>query len=64
MLREVGNRDAEAAARFLDRHHGDMPRTMLRCAIERLPAPKRRAYLAASPGGASARAARRRPARA
>ena len=45
MLRETGNRDAKAAARFLDRHHRAMPRTMLRYAIEKLPAAKRSAYL-------------------
>ena len=45
MLRETGNRDAKAAARFLDRHHRAMPRTMLRYAIEKLPPSKRRAYL-------------------
>lgn len=46
MLREVANRDAQIAERFLRRHCLRMPRTMLRYAIERLPAPKRRAYLA------------------
>ncbi|MEO8465540.1 MAG: DNA alkylation repair protein [Gammaproteobacteria bacterium] len=45
MLREVGNRDAAAAARFLNRHHRQMPRTMLRYAIEKLSATQRRAYL-------------------
>jgi 3-methyladenine DNA glycosylase AlkD len=67
MLREVGNRDANAAARFLNRHHGRMPRTMLRYAIEKLPATRRRAYLegkAVTAGRARAGAKRRRPARA
>lgn len=46
MLREVGNRDAELAQRFLKRHCRRMPRTMLRYAIERFPPSKRRAYFA------------------
>jgi 3-methyladenine DNA glycosylase AlkD len=67
MLRETGKRDAKAAARFLDRHHRVMPRTMLRYAIEKLPAAKRQTYLEGSVvtrtrGRATAR--RRRPARA
>jgi hypothetical protein len=47
MLREVGKRDAAAAARFLDTHYAQMPRTMLRYAIEKLGAPQRQAYLKA-----------------
>lgn len=46
MLREVGKRSGvRALERFLDRHARAMPRTMLRYAIERLPEPRRRAYL-------------------
>jgi len=50
MLREVCNRDAAAAERFLRRHCRAMPRTMLRYAIEKLPPRTRRAYLAGSLG--------------
>ena len=45
MLREVGNRDVALLRAFLDRHAPEMPRTMLRYAIERLPPEQ---YLAAS----------------
>ncbi len=45
MLREVGNRDRNVAERFLKRHYEQMPRTMLRYAIERFPERRRRAYI-------------------
>ena len=45
MLREVGKKDADAHAAFLDRHAGTMPRVMLRYAIEKLPADRRQHYL-------------------
>ena len=49
MLREIGDRDAEALKRFLAVHLSRMPRTMLRYAIEKLAPQQRAAYLA---GGA------------
>ncbi len=45
MLREVGKRQAAVAETFLQAHYRRMPRTMLRYAIERLPKPRRQAYL-------------------
>ena len=46
MLREVGKRVSESKlTSFLDRHSDNMPRTMLRYAIERLPEKIRKYYL-------------------
>ncbi|HZW38551.1 MAG TPA: DNA alkylation repair protein [Ignavibacteriaceae bacterium] len=45
MLREVGNRDMGAEEEFLLCFYKQMPRTMLRYAIEKFPENKRQAYL-------------------
>lgn len=47
MLREIGKRVSEREQEaFLQRHYREMPRTMLRYAIERFEEPKRKRYLA------------------
>ncbi|MBI2632673.1 DNA alkylation repair protein [Candidatus Pacearchaeota archaeon] len=45
MLREIGKRNIEILEAFLKKNYKNMPRTMLRYAIERFPDEKRKAYL-------------------
>jgi 3-methyladenine DNA glycosylase AlkD len=46
MLREAGKRDLDGLRAFLDEHVSRMPRTMLRYAIEKMPEPERKSWLA------------------
>lgn len=45
MLREIGKRDIKVLTEFLNKYTTQMPRTMLRYAIEKLPEDKRQYYL-------------------
>jgi 3-methyladenine DNA glycosylase AlkD len=49
MLREVGKKNQEVEEKFLKRYYKEMPRTMLRYAIERFEETKRQEYLKGLP---------------
>jgi 3-methyladenine DNA glycosylase AlkD len=44
-IREAGKRDQQQLVRFLEKHAGSMPRTMLRYAVEKLPVAQRAKFL-------------------
>jgi 3-methyladenine DNA glycosylase AlkD len=48
MLREIGKRSIETGDKFLKKYYRQMPRIMLRYAIEKFPEPKRQKYLKGS----------------
>ncbi|TVZ40734.1 3-methyladenine DNA glycosylase AlkD [Alteromonadaceae bacterium 2753L.S.0a.02] len=45
MLREIGKRNIDAAEQFLQQHYLQMPRTMLRYALEKFTPERRQAYM-------------------
>ena len=45
MLREMGKRDINTLRQFLNLYAHEMPRTSLRYAIEKMPAPERKYWM-------------------